>query len=357
MHTRTHTRRWPATTAAAKKAYGLRYRLLTYLYSSLFLAHRRGGTLARPLFFADPTDAAARSVSEQWMLGEALLVSPVVSNASASGTIRPYFTAGAWYSAWDHARLDSAGQQVAMDVPLGDIAVHLRGGAVLPLQRYAPVTRDVRFSPITLLVTLPAAPASGAGGGAGAASQPYALEPECAAAHARNAGQLVSCGLLYADDDAQDVTDATSVQAWLHATTEPDGRSGSVSSVVKAAAPQLQDKVRIAELRVLGLAGAHAQYDAANSGGGGGSSSLLASLMSASQRRGGARAARAATAAKPAHSTIAAESNRRASVVVVAGAGAGKQAAQASYDAATGVLKITGLDLPAAQPFTLAWQL
>ena len=52
--------RWPSVTAAAKKAYTLRYQLLTYLYSSLFVAHSKGGTVARPLLFTDPTDQQAR---------------------------------------------------------------------------------------------------------------------------------------------------------------------------------------------------------------------------------------------------------------------------------------------------------
>lgn len=52
--------RWPDVTAAAKKAFTLRYQLLTYLYSSLYLAHAHGGTVARPLFFTDPSDLLAR---------------------------------------------------------------------------------------------------------------------------------------------------------------------------------------------------------------------------------------------------------------------------------------------------------
>jgi alpha-glucosidase (family GH31 glycosyl hydrolase) len=52
--------RWPDVAAAARKAYGMRYRLLTYLYSSMHLAHSKGGTLARPLFFTDPADRKAR---------------------------------------------------------------------------------------------------------------------------------------------------------------------------------------------------------------------------------------------------------------------------------------------------------
>jgi alpha-glucosidase (family GH31 glycosyl hydrolase) len=65
--------RWSSTTAAAKKAYGLRYRLLTYLYSSMHLAHKQGGTLARPIFFSDPSDLKARSVrTTRWLIGSCM---------------------------------------------------------------------------------------------------------------------------------------------------------------------------------------------------------------------------------------------------------------------------------------------
>jgi hypothetical protein len=92
--TPTLRRRWPDVTAAAKKAFTLRYQLLTYLYSSLFLAHAHGGTVARPLFFADPTDAAARNATKQWMLGDAVLISPVIS--PHTNALTAHFTAGAW---------------------------------------------------------------------------------------------------------------------------------------------------------------------------------------------------------------------------------------------------------------------
>lgn len=73
------------------------------------------------------------------------------------------------------------------------------------------VTREVRLAPVSLLVTLPAEPA-GKRGSAGPIP-PYAQEEVCAAAHARNAGQLVSCGLLYMDQgDNIEVTPENTVQ-------------------------------------------------------------------------------------------------------------------------------------------------
>lgn len=96
-----------------------------------------------------------------------------------------------------------------MEVPLGDIAVHYRGGAIVPLQPYAQVTRDIRLAPITLLVTLPSQPAGKTD--AAVPLPPYAHERACAAARARNEGQLVSCGLLYMDkgDDIEVTPDNT----------------------------------------------------------------------------------------------------------------------------------------------------
>jgi Glycosyl hydrolases family 31 len=55
-----------------------RLQLLPYLYSAFHEAHRTGMPVARPLFFAAPADPQAHKGEEQWLLGEAVLVSPVL---------------------------------------------------------------------------------------------------------------------------------------------------------------------------------------------------------------------------------------------------------------------------------------
>lgn len=328
--------RWSSTTAAAKKAYGLRYRLLTYLYGSMYSAHKKGGTLARPIFFNDPSDLKARNANQQWMMGEALMVSPVVTNTTS--VITPHFTAGAWYSAWDYSRLDSTGQAVRMDVPLGDIAVHLRGGAIVPMQQYAPVTRDMRWSPVNLVVALPAATATTAPAGSPAAAPagpvlPYDLDQQCAQAREQNTDKLVSCGLLYADDDAPEASDANSLQAWFTALTDKDGDSGTISSTVTAAAPQLSDRLRITQIEVIGLA----KQMQAGSGGSSGTSK-------ASQAHTSARTSMEAWRSdKPA--------------VSVSGPSMNQGSAAAEYDGSRGVLRITGLNLLASEPFSINWRM
>ena len=46
--------------AAGRKALSLRYRLLPFLYTAHYLAHREGGAVAQPLLFLAPEDARAR---------------------------------------------------------------------------------------------------------------------------------------------------------------------------------------------------------------------------------------------------------------------------------------------------------
>ncbi|KAF8062769.1 alpha-glucosidase [Scenedesmus sp. PABB004] len=309
---------WDDVAASAKKAYGLRYRLLTYIYGAFYLASAKGGTVARPLLFTDPSDAGARcgggaraaacaraaavatrcNASAQWMMGEGLLISPVV--APGATTVTPYFTAGAWYSAWDYSRLSApAGRAVPLDAPLGEIPVHFRGGAVLPMQGYAPVTRDIRLAPVTLVVALPAEPSRGARA-AGAPLPPYAAEESCAAAHAKNAGSLVSCGLLYMDQgDNIQVTPDNSVEVWFTAAAAPDATRGSVTSTVKAAGGEAARTLRVEAVHVLGVA---------------------------------APAAGAAPTAR-----------------------VGGREVPAEYDAAAGALRISGLDARAGEPLALEW--
>lgn len=106
------------------------------------------------------------------------------------------------YSAWDFSRLeiDAKGdKRRTLEAPLGDVPLHLRGGAIVPMQQPAMVTRDVRLSPITLVVAMPSQPCTGPLGFSGP-SPPYVQEEACANVYSRNRGNLVSCGYVFMDN-------------------------------------------------------------------------------------------------------------------------------------------------------------
>ena len=142
---------WKTVTASAKKALPLRYRLLPYMYTLLHEAHVTGTPVARALFFVFPEDEATLDVSDQFLLGDAILVSPVLQAKQTS--VRAYFPAGTWYNLFDWSRvLSSNGSFEVLDAPWDTINVHVRAGAVVPMQEYAITTTLARKSPFTLLV-------------------------------------------------------------------------------------------------------------------------------------------------------------------------------------------------------------
>ena len=65
--------------AAGRKALGMRYRLLPYLYTAFQQAAASGNPVARPLFWAYPHHWRAHEVEHQWLLSDAVLVSPVLN--------------------------------------------------------------------------------------------------------------------------------------------------------------------------------------------------------------------------------------------------------------------------------------
>lgn len=90
---------------AARNSFTTRYRLLPYLYTAFFDSHTYGCPVARPLFFTFPSDNTTRTINEQWMMGDALLVSPILYESTTS--VRAYFPQGTWYDFYSGALVDA----------------------------------------------------------------------------------------------------------------------------------------------------------------------------------------------------------------------------------------------------------
>lgn len=146
-----------------------RYRYLPYLYTQLFVAHTAGVPVVRPLVFEFPADRVAKTVEHQYLVGSALMVSPVVDEGAIAK--RVYFPNAAWYDARTGKQLidsrtndrDSnsnsddnarASRTIKLLTPLDDLQVHVRGGAVVPTQEPATTTTLSRRGAFTLVVAL-----------------------------------------------------------------------------------------------------------------------------------------------------------------------------------------------------------
>ena len=100
----------------AQKAYTWRLRVLPYMYSAFFDSHTYGCSIMRPLLFSFPGDQSTYYNDFQWMLGDALLVAPVLSQGTSF--VSAYFPQGVWYSLYNYSMIDtsSAAQNVSLPV-------------------------------------------------------------------------------------------------------------------------------------------------------------------------------------------------------------------------------------------------
>ncbi len=135
--------RWPLVADAARKAVEVRYKLLDYLYTGLWRASQ-GRPAVSPLWFFYPGDDKTWGVQTQWMLGDGLLVSPVVEDNAQN--VSYYLPKDVWYDYWTGERVVSNGEMKTVDgVGWGDIPVHIRGGSIIPTRaKSANTTAELR---------------------------------------------------------------------------------------------------------------------------------------------------------------------------------------------------------------------
>ncbi|KAK1322282.1 Alpha-xylosidase 1 [Acorus calamus] len=148
---------WDSVATSARNALGLRYRLLPYLYTLNYDAHVTGAPIARPLFFTFPNMERVYNMSTQFLLGEHVMVSPVLTQGATS--VKALFPKGTWYNLFDMTKAvrvtEDNGQYVVLDAPLNEINVHVCEGAILPMQRGGYTSAEARKTPFTLVVAFP----------------------------------------------------------------------------------------------------------------------------------------------------------------------------------------------------------
>ncbi len=110
---------------------GLREHLRPYIMETMRIAHAEGLPPMRPLFLNFPHDEPSWGIDDQFLLGDDLLVAPVVTEGARNRKV--YLPEGAdWRDAWTGAPL-AGGQWLTATAPLEIIPVFVRdGGSVQP---------------------------------------------------------------------------------------------------------------------------------------------------------------------------------------------------------------------------------
>nr|XP_025837997.1 putative maltase-glucoamylase-like protein FLJ16351 [Vulpes vulpes] len=136
----------------SRKVLETRYTLLPYLYTLMHKAHVEGSTVVRPLLHEFTNDRKTWVIDCQFMLGPAILISPVLENNKFQ--VSAYFPRARWYDYSTESGSVSTGQWKILNAPLDHINLHIRGGYILPWQEPAMNTQASRQKFMGLIVAL-----------------------------------------------------------------------------------------------------------------------------------------------------------------------------------------------------------
>ncbi len=110
----------------------LRYQMLPYFYTLSWEATQKGYPPVRPVFWGTIDEPALWGVEDAFLLGDALLVCPIVEEGGRSRQVT--LPKGRWYNFWDDAVIEGE-QQVSLEAPLERIPLLVRAGSMIPMEQ------------------------------------------------------------------------------------------------------------------------------------------------------------------------------------------------------------------------------
>ncbi|TBX08969.1 alpha-glucosidase [Clostridium perfringens] len=152
-HSNMYTRRqepWafgPRAEKIAKKSIELRYELLPYIYDLYYISHKEGLPIFRPMIMEYEKDMNLLNIREQFMLGENMIVAPVLYEGERSKTV--YLPKGIWFNYFTMEKLQG-GKWYKLPCELDEILVFVKEGAIIPT--YNKKFRNVKERPKNILL-------------------------------------------------------------------------------------------------------------------------------------------------------------------------------------------------------------
>ncbi|HII4439380.1 glycoside hydrolase family 31 protein [Clostridium perfringens] len=152
-HSNMYTRRqepWafgPRAEKIAKKSIELRYELLPYIYDLYYISHKEGLPIFRPMIMEYEKDMNLLNMREQFILGENMIVAPVLYEGERSKTV--YLPKGSWFNYFTMEKLQG-GKWYKLPCELDEILVFVKEGSIIPT--YNKKFRNVKERPNNILL-------------------------------------------------------------------------------------------------------------------------------------------------------------------------------------------------------------
>ena len=120
----------------------LRMRLIPYLHAAFVKYYKEGIPPFRALILDYPDEQdALKDVAGEYMMGDDLLVAPLVACGKDIAVKEIYFPSGVWYDFFTGERIEG-GRTRECTFPLDRMPLYVKEGAILPLARVTLTTED-----------------------------------------------------------------------------------------------------------------------------------------------------------------------------------------------------------------------
>jgi len=128
-----------------KKYDSLRYALLPYLYSNAYTQYKTGMPLMRALVLQYQNDENVYNITDQYMLGPAMMVCPVTTKGAQTRTV--YLPRGNWYNYFTGEEF-TGGCYLNVLTPPDTLPVFVKDGSIIATQ---PVMKYVGEKPVDVI--------------------------------------------------------------------------------------------------------------------------------------------------------------------------------------------------------------
>ncbi|WP_433945930.1 TIM-barrel domain-containing protein [Paenibacillus sp. SN-8-1] len=113
-----------------RKFIELRYSLLPYMYTLFHEAAETGLPVMRPLVLEYPQDRQTFNLSDQFLLGDQIIVAPICRPGTEHRSV--YLPEGVWYDFWIGSRHEGGGHHLA-HAAIDRIPLFVKSGAIIPM--------------------------------------------------------------------------------------------------------------------------------------------------------------------------------------------------------------------------------
>ena len=132
------------------EACNLRYQLMPYIYTAARQAYDTGISICRPLYYEWPEENEAYRQEGEYMFGDNILVSPIVTAAESSGKAyhKTWLPEGQWFDICRN-KLVNGNQTISDWYTQEEIPYFLRAGAVIPCN---PKVQNLKSHPAEMML-------------------------------------------------------------------------------------------------------------------------------------------------------------------------------------------------------------